>query len=342
MMKTVETVQGPIRAEDLGITLMHEHLFVDRSRLWEDPVGPKKKFARRPVEMDMLGQLRLDPYSNYDNCLLVDIDLACKEVQHFYNKGGSTIVDVTNVGVGRDPVALLEVSRRTNLHIVMGSGYYLHDTIPAHVHHMSIDEIKEEIIKDLTVGVDNTGIKAGIIGEIGIGPNMTDLEVKVLRAAARAQKETGKPLTIHTPGWKRYCHEILDVVEEEGANLEQTILDHMNPSMDDLDYQLSLAKRGCYLEYDMIGIEVFFPGEGQSPSDEDNANAIVRLLDKGVGDKLLLSQDVFLKMFLKTYGGYGYSHILENFVPRLRSKGVSEQEIKTMLVENPRRVFTEK
>lgn len=339
-MKTVETVQGPIPAEKLGITLMHEHLFVDRSRLWEDPIGPKRKFARRPVEIDMLGQLRLDPYSNFDNCLLIDTDLACKEVEHFYNHGGSTIVDVTNIGVGRDPKALLEVSRRTNLNIIMGAGYYLNDTIPAHVKDMSIDAIKEEIIKDLTVGVDDTGIKAGIIGEIGIGPNMTDLEVKVLRGAARAQKETGKTLTIHTPAWKRYCHDILDVVEEEGANLEQTILDHMNPSMDELDYQLSLVKRGCYLEYDMIGIEVLFPGEGQSPSDEDNANAIVRLLEQGVGAKLLLSQDIFLKMFLKTYGGYGYSHILENFVPRLRGKGVSENEVQQLLVDNPRKCLT--
>lgn len=339
-MKTVETVQGPIPATELGITLMHEHLFVDRSRLWEDPIGPKKKLAQRKVEMDMLGQLRLDPYSNYDNCLLIDIDLACKEVQHFYNKGGATIVDVTNIGVGRDPEALLEVSRRTNVQIVMGSGYYLHDTIPTHVHDMSIDAIKDEIVKDLMVGVDDTGIKAGIIGEIGIGPNMTDLEVKVLRAASRAQKETGKALSIHTPAWKRYCHEILDIVEEEGANLEQTILCHMNPSMDDMEYQLSLVERGCYLEYDMIGIEVLFPGEGQSPSDEDNANAIVNLLDKGAVDKVLLSQDIFLKMFLKSYGGYGYSHILENFIPRLRQKGVGELEINKMLIDNPRRSFT--
>ncbi|MRG88144.1 phosphotriesterase family protein [Salinibacillus xinjiangensis] len=336
-MSTVETVQGPIPAEDLGITLMHEHLFVDRTRLWRDPVGPKKKFAQRKVEMDILGQLRLDPYSNYDNTLMIDIDLACKEVKHFFNKGGGTLVDVTNVGVGRDPHALLEVSRRTSLNIVMGAGYYLHPTIPTEVQYMSIDEIKEGIVKDLTVGVDDTGIKAGIIGEIGIGPNMTDLEVKVLRGAARAQKETGKTLTIHTPAWERYCHDILDVVEEEGGNLERTILDHMNPSMDDMDYQSSLVKRGCYIEYDMIGIEVLFPGEGQSPSDEDNANAIVRLLEKGLGNKVLLSQDIFLKMFLKTYGGYGYSHILENFVPRLRKKGVSEQEVQNLLVENPKR-----
>lgn len=334
----VETVNGSKNINELGITLMHEHLFTDRSRLWKDPIGPEKQFANKPVSMDILGELRLRPYSNYDNCIMIDKDLAVREVQYFYNAGGSAIVDVTPVGIGRDPIALKEVSRRTNVHIIMGSGYYLHDTIPEYVEHCSIEEIKESIVKDLTVGVGHTDIKAGIIGEIGVGPDMTDLEIKSLRGAARAQKETGKPLTIHTPGWERHCHRILDIVEEEGGNLEQTILDHMNPSMNELDYQFSLAERGCYLEYDMIGIEVMFP-EGQSPSDEDNANAIVRLLDKGLLDQLLVSQDIFLKMFLKEYGGYGYSHIIENFVPRLKSKGVSEAEIQTLLISNPQRAL---
>ncbi|MBY7144469.1 phosphotriesterase-related protein [Virgibacillus sp. NKC19-3] len=335
----VETVQGPISVEQLGVTLMHEHLFTDRSRLWKDPVGPEKDFAQTKVQLDILGKLRLNPYGNYDNTLMTDKDVASEEVAHFYNQGGNTIVDVSPIGIGRDPKALFEVSRRSNLNIIMGSGFYLHDTIPAYVASMSIDEIKESIIRDLTEGVDNTGIKAGIIGEIGISPSMTDLEVKVLQGAARAQKESGKVLTIHTPGWERYCHRILDIVENEGGNLEQTILDHMNPSMDDMDYQLSLAKRGCYLEYDMIGIEVMFP-EGQSPSDEDNANAIARLLDKGLEKQLLLSQDIFLKMFLKKYGGYGYSHILENFIPRLNQKGIHADEVYRLLIDNPKELFS--
>ncbi|WP_156290961.1 phosphotriesterase family protein [Oceanobacillus salinisoli] len=338
-MTYVETVQGKLSVEDLGITLMHEHLFVDRSRLWEDPIGPKRRFAQSPVQMNMLGQLRLDPYGNYDNALMDDIDLATEEASYFYNRGGATIVDVTNIGIGRDPWALYKVSRRTNLNIIMGSGFYLEPTMPERIKSMTVDEVREEIVQDLTVGVNGTGIKAGIIGEIGVGPDMTDLEMKVLKGAARAQKDTGKILTIHTPGWEKHCHKILDVVEKEGANLEKTILDHMNPSMEDMEYQLALAKRGCYLEYDMIGIEVMFP-EGQSPSDEDNANAIVHLLEKGIGNQLLLSQDIFLKMFLKKYGGYGYSHILENFVPRLKSKGVSDSEINQILVENPKRCFS--
>lgn len=337
-MAFVQTVEGLIDSKELGITLMHEHLYIDRSHLWEEPNGPAKHFANLPVTMDILGRLRLNPYDNKDNGLMVDEEVAVKEAKEFYHFGGGTIVDVTPVALGRDPKALYRLSRRTGLNIIMGCGYYLHNTIPPHVREWSIEEIENDIVTDVEYGVGDTGIKAGIIGEIGIGPDMTDVEVKVLRAAARAQKKTGKVLTIHLPGWERYGHKVLDIVEEEGGAVHKTILDHMNPSMDDFDYQTSLADRGAFLEYDQIGMDLLFP-EGQSPSDDENARAIIRLVEKGYGESLLLSQDVFLKILLKTYGGWGYSHILENFVPRLRKMGVSQQEINMILKDNPRRVF---
>lgn len=337
-MALIQTVQGKIDSKDLGITLMHEHLYIDRSHLWEEPNGPKKHFANQPVTMDILGRLRLDPYGNKDNGLMIDEEIAVKETSEFFLAGGHSIVDVTPVGLGRDPEALARLSKRTGLNIIMGCGFYLENSMPDFMRDWSIEEIEDHILKDLEVGVDGTDIKAGIIGEIGISPNMTALEVKVLRAAARAQKKTGHVLTIHLPGWERYGHDVLDIVEQEGGTVHKTILDHMNPSMDDLEYQTSLAKRGAFLEYDMIGIDFLFP-EGQSPSDEDNARAITRLLEKGYGDSLLLSHDVFLKICLKTFGGWGYSHILENFVPRLKRMGVSQEEIMMILRDNPRRVF---
>lgn len=337
-MATVQTVQGIIDSKELGITLMHEHLYIDRSHLWEEPNGPEKYFANQPVTMNILGKLRLNPYGNKDNCLMVDEEVAVREAKEYYNFGGDTIVDVTPVGLGRDPNALYRLSRRTGLNIIMGCGYYLHNTIPQHVREWTIEEIEDDIVRDLEYGVGETGIKAGIIGEIGIGPEMTELEVKVLRAAARAQKRTGKVLTIHLPGWERYGHKVLDIVEKEGGFIPKTILNHMNPSMDDFDYQTSLADRGTFLEYDQIGMDLLFP-EGQSPSDEENARAIIKLLEKGYGHSLLLSHDVFLKILLKTYGGWGYSHILENFVPRLKKMGVEHKEINMMLVDNPRLVF---
>lgn len=338
-MTAIQTVTGIIDSSQLGITLMHEHFIFDRSLLWKEPIGLEKSFAHQKVEMSILGKLRLNPFSNYDNCILNDEETAIKEVRQFYNRGGNSIVDVTIDGIGRNPKALCRISRATGLNIVMGSGFYIHETHPKRVQEFSIEKIKEEIIIDLTVGVHGTDIKSGIIGEIGIGDNMTDREIKVLRGAARAQKETNAVLSIHLPGKNKYGHQVLDIIEQEGGNLNKTILGHMNHLLESFDYQKSLIKRGAFIEFDMIGMDFWFP-EGQSPSDEQNAKGIVKLIDKGYIKQILLSQDVFMKIMLKKFGGWGYSHILENFIPRLKEKGVNQDEINQLLVTNPQLVFS--
>lgn len=339
---TVMTVRGPIPVEEMGITLMHEHLLIDASSWWKEPAeASRKHLAYQPVHMAILGDLRLDPFVNLDNCRLLDIEVAIAEVSQFRDLGGRTVVDVTPVGSGRDPLALLQISHRTGLHIVMGCGYYLERAHPPHVKRMGVDDIAAEIERDLTEGVAGTGIRAGIIGEIGVSKDFTAEEEKVLRGAARAARRTGVPLTVHLPGWERLGHRVLDVIAEEGASLEHTILCHMNPSLHDFDYQCSLAERGAFLEYDMIGMDYFYADQqAQCPCDEENAQAIKRLLDAGYLGNLLLSQDVFLKMMLTRYGGWGYAHILRNFVPRLKRHGVSDEQINALLVENPRRVFS--
>ena len=206
---------------------------------------------------------------------------------------------------------------------------------------MSAGDIADEIVRDVTEGIENTPVRAGIIGEIGVGIDFTAEERKSLRGAARAAARTQVALTIHMPGWKRRGHEVLDIVAEEGADLKHTILDHMNPSLIDFDYQASLAERGAFLEYDMIGMDYFYADQqAQSPCDEENAAAIKRLVDAGYLHALLLSHDVFLKMMLTCYGGFGYGYIMRHFVPRLRRHGLSGAQIHTLLVENPRRVFS--
>jgi phosphotriesterase-related protein len=160
-----------------------------------------------------------------------------------------------------------------------------------------------------------------------------------LRAAVRAQRATGVPLCVHLPGWLRYGHRVLDVVEEEGGILDATVLCHMNPSHGDPGYQRALADRGAWIEYDMLGMEFYYPGEGQSPSDEENAVAIARLMADGYGDRLLLSHDIFIKTLLRTYGGFGYAHVLTRFADRLERHGVSRDALLGLLTNNPRAVF---
>jgi phosphotriesterase-related protein len=224
----------------------------------------------------------------------------------------------------------------------MGSGFYLEASHPDHVKAMDVDDIARLIIHDVGGGEQQPEIMAGLIGEIGVSKDFTEAERKSLRGAARASRITGVPLSIHLPGWERRGHEVLDLVEAEDADLRHTILCHMNPSHDDLAYQTSLADRGAFLEYDMIGMDYYYADQrAQSPSDEENARAIVRLVEKGYGDRVLLSQDVFLKMMLTRFGGFGYGYILRHFVPRLKRHGLDQATIDLLMKINPRRVFSD-
>ncbi len=338
-MSTVTTVLGPITPEQLGVTLMHEHLLLDATPWFREPEAASlRAVAHQPVSIEVLGLLRHDPFMCRDNCELLDEETATEEVRRFRLAGGETVVDPTCRGIGRDPRALQRIARATGLQVVMGTGYYLQPAHPPHVREMSLEAIAEEITRDVVDGVD--GVRAGIIGEIGISKDFTSEEEKVLRGAARAQHATGVPLEVHLPGWERHGERVLDVVVEEGGDLRRTVLCHMNPSGEDFDYQARLAERGAWLEYDMIGMDYFYADQqAQSPSDEENARALLRLRDAGLLGSVLISQDVFIKIQLVRYGGTGYAHILDHFVLRLRRHGFTEQDIETLLVANPRRVF---
>lgn len=336
------TVTGPVPVADLGVTLMHEHVFLDGASSWKCPCHPDEKaIAEIPVQMDIIGELRMNPYMNRDNVSLDDGDLALSELKRFQALGGHTVVETTNFGIGRNPEGLRRIARMSGLKIIMGTGFYLEHTHPDWLKAMDVDEVTEFLVNDVGGGENQPEIMAGIIGEVGVSQNFTAEERKSLRASARASRITGVPLSIHLPGWERLAHEVLDIVEEEGADLNHTILCHMNPSHNDLPYQRSLAERGAFLEYDMIGMDYYYADQdAQSPSDEENARGIRALVDLGHVDRILLSQDVFLKIMLTRYGGFGYGYILKHFVPRLKRHGLSDETINRMLADNPKTVFS--
>ncbi|RMT39739.1 Aryldialkylphosphatase [Pseudomonas syringae pv. solidagae] len=299
----------------------------------------ERQVIARP-SIELLGELHMNPLVSRDNCQLFDVDLACEELLKYRALGGETVVDPTNLGIGRDPQALQRISRLTGLNIIMGAGFYLEPSHPHYVHERSVEQLAEQIIHDVGGGEEKPEVIAGLIGEIGVSAAFTDDEEKSLRAAARASAATGVPLSVHLPGWERLGHRVLDIVEAEGADLRHTVLCHMNPSHSDPAYQHALAARGAFLEYDMIGMGYYFADEhAQSPSDEENARAIVALIERGFGSQVLLSQDVFLKTMLTRYGGHGYGYLLKHFVPRLRRHGVTGEQLENLLIDNPRRVF---
>lgn len=338
----VMTVLGPLPVEAMGITLMHEHILIDASGKWVAPACcSQRHVGEQKVHIGILGALRMNPLMNRDNCQLFDADLAVEELMKFRELGGQTVVDPTNLGIGRDALALQRIARRTGLNIVMSTGFYLEPSHPAYVRERSVGELAEQLVYEVGGADRKPEVVAGLIGEIGVSAAFTPEEEKSLRAAARASAATRVPLSVHLPGWVRHGHRVLDIVEQEGADLAHTVLCHMNPSHADVEYQHALARRGAWLEYDMIGMDYYYADEdAQSPSDEENARAIRALIDAGFIGRLLLSQDVFLKMMLTRYGGHGYGYILEHFVPRLRRHGVTDAQIETLLVTNPVRVFS--
>lgn len=337
----VMTVAGPIGSGAMGHTLMHEHLQNDCSCWWNPPTDPERQYlVDAPISMELLSELRQDPFVNKHNIVLDDLELAIAEVRKFADVGGQTIVDPTCRGIGRDPHKLRQITAQTGVQVVMGAGYYLASSMPTEVAQLTVDDIADQIVAEALGGVDGTDAKIGLIGEIGVSAEFTAEEEKSLRGAARAQVRCGLPLMVHLPAWFRLGHRVLDIVEEEGAALRHTVLCHMNPSHMDPVYQATLAQRGAFVEFDMIGMDFFYADQGvQCPSDDEVARAITGLAEAGFLDRILLSHDVFIKMMLTRYGGNGYAFVTRHFLPRLQRHGLDPAALETLMVANPRRVF---
>lgn len=342
MQGKVMTVLGPIEPQELGVTLTHEHLLVDL-RVWcEEPQEEEKKaLVYAPVEIANLGAIRRDPLLNQNNCVLDDQGLVIAELSQFKAAGGGSVVDCTNHGLGRMPLALREIAQATGVHIIMGSGYYIGRSHPDNMHERSVDALTDEIEHDLTEGIGNTGVRAGIIGEIGTSFKVRTNEKKVLQAAARAHRRTGAPISVHLLPWKKNGLEVLDILENEGVNLQQVILCHLSPTSDDVTYHTTIAGRGAYVEYDFFGMECYVDSVGQyMGSDMLSIAALKRLIDEGCLQHLLLSHDISMKIQLTRYGGWGYAHLVKHVVPMLHRSGLSKEQITTLMVDNPRQALT--
>ncbi len=338
----VQTVLGLIEPEQMGITTMHEHIFIDfQARYQEPPEASRVRFGREPVSMGNLYDVKRAPFDNIDNLYLLDEQEAIDEVMQFKLAGGSTIVDTTTVGLGRDPRALTRVARITGLHITMGAGYYIQPSHPADMDERSEDAIYAQIVRDIEEGVDGSGIRCGHIGEIGCEQQHPN-EMKVVRAAARAQRSTGAMLNVHQvtlPGGPN-AHRIADEIEKSGGDLRRTVFSHLDVTDLDLAYQESLLERGITLEYDTWGMDSYLASWNlQFPSDRDRLRGVLALIEKGWIDQVVLAQDISLKIMREKYGGWGYGHILKRIVPRFRLEGLSDAQITTLLVDNPRRLL---
>jgi phosphotriesterase-related protein len=339
----VQTVLGPIAAEEIGVTLPHEHLLIDFGVMFAEPAAASDKGrAWAPLGLDNLGWVRQNFNANLDNLRLTDERVARDEILLFKHAGGRTVVDPTPRSLARDPLALARIARATGLNVVMGAGYYVAASHPADMDRRAVDELTREIVADVTVGVGSSGARAGLIGELGCTWPWTDNEKKVVRAGVLAQRETGAPLMIHPGRHPRAPMEIADFVQKAGGDLRRTIMCHICRTIADVGAVIELARTGIWLEYDLFGLENSYYPYNPSfdmPNDGVRMTHVLALIEAGHHDQILMSHDIAYKTALVKYGGYGYHHLLVNVAPRLRAKGLDDAGLRRLLVENPARAF---
>ncbi|MDN3310184.1 hypothetical protein QWJ90_04515 [Microbacterium oryzae] len=341
-MTDVVTVTGAIPSRELGFVLPHEHLLnsIEAGGLVPDPDFPDLFDA--PVTPELAWILRDRPYASRDNCILDDPHAVAVELEHFRALGGSTVIEVTSEGLGRDRAGLADLSQRTGVNIVAGGGWYLDRFHPEITRGDDIDAMTAVLLDDYGRPDEAEGPRSGAIGEIGISPAFTEREERSLRAACRLQREVGLPMWVHLPGFVRHGERALDIIlDDESVDPGAVVLCHVDPSGDDPAYQRSLADRGVWLEFDMIGMPYRFtlPGEGPSPAPHQTAAAIKRLTDAGFGDRLLFSHDLFLKGMLRKNGGNGLAYIPAVFLDRLIDLGIDETVVRAVNTTNVQRLF---
>ena len=333
------TVSGPVEPDQLGFTLMHEHLYLDlRKNHMPDPDTTATQLDAwfAPLRLSNLHLARRG-LPLVDNYILSSEPDAIAEVSDFAKLGGGTLVDVTSNGLRRDIPAIARAAQAAGINIVLGSGWYQKLFHPEDMDDHTTESLTDEIVHDITFGIGDTGVRSGIIGEIGVnGDPITPNEVKNIRAAARASIATGTAISFHSPPLKDEKRAVLDIVEEEGADLTRVILGHSCHIADDLPYMLGLLERGVCIQFDTLGVV----RTTETGRDHMVATAIPQLIDAGYADRILLSQDVCWKMHLKKYGGAGYTYIQETFLPYLKTLGVNDSDIHRIMVENSRRLLT--
>lgn len=304
MAKRVRTVLGDIPPGELGLTLPHEHLFTF------PPVG---------VSPDL--DLRLDSYEN-----------ALREVELFKAGGGSAIAEVSTPGYGRNVGSIQKISRLTGVHIICATGFIKESYFPREFFSLTEAELAERFIREVEEGIDQTGIRAGVI-KIGASHNIfTEAEQKAARAACKAHLETGAPMTTHTTGGTMVLN-IIELIESEGVNLENLIIGHLDNNTLYPGYILMIARSGVYVQLDNIGKIKYY-------SDDQRIDVLNQLIGKGYVNKILLSGDQGRRSYLKSYGGGpGFEHLQKGFIPLMRKKGITEENIRQITVENPKNIF---
>ena len=297
----IRTVLGDINKQDLGITLAHEHFILD------------------------LTHVRKDDYS-----FINDVNEVIPEIKKMMDQGVNSTIEVSTIDMYRDVNKLKEISQKTKLNIVCSTGFYLDPYHPDWLTNASNEEVAQVYIDELTKGIDNTDIKAGIIAEIASSPKeFVGQEKKILIAAGMASKQTGSAISTHTGRFTAI--ETIETLLKQEVNPDKIIIGHQD-LIDDYDYHLSLLKYGVNIAFDTCGKSAYM-------KDEIRAKNIIKLIEAGYEDHLVLSNDVSRRTYFTSLGGPGYLAVMGIVVPLMKEYGLNDKYINKLLIDNPARIL---
>jgi phosphotriesterase-related protein len=315
----LNTARGAIDTSDLGVTLMHEHVFIlspDITNNYPEVWGDEAK--REDEAIARLNELK--------------------------SRGVDSIVDLTVIGMGRYIPRIARIATATDINIVVATGVYTYNDVPMYFHFTGPggalgdgEPMVDMFVRDIEHGIADTGIKAAILKCATDEPGVTPGVERVLRAVAKAHRRTGVPISTHTHAATRRGLEQQRIFAEEGVDLSRVVIGHSGDTTD-LDYLEELIGNGSYIGMDRFGVDVYLPFE-------DRVNTVARMCERGHADKMVLSHDAACFMdwvpeeLLPALPNWHYLHIHNDVIPALKDRGVTNEQLTTMLVDNPRKIF---
>lgn len=319
-MAPVNTVRGAIDSAQLGVTLMHEHVFVLSAEIMQNFPGPWGDEEKRVADaITRLNQLKA--------------------------RGVDSIVDLTVIGLGRYIPRIQRVAAETQINIVAATGVYTYNDVPMYFHFQGPgtelggpEMMVDMFVKDIEEGIAGTSVRAAILKCATDRPGVTPGVERVLRAVAQAHLRTGVPISTHTHAVTERGLEQQRIFQEEGVDLTRVVIGHSGDTTD-IAYLEKLIANGSYIGMDRFGIDVLLPFE-------DRVNTVAKMCELGYADRMVLSQDAACfndwlpEAALPTVlPNWHYMHIHNDVIPALKQRGVTDGQIETMLVDNPRRIF---
>lgn len=340
----MQTVLGETDPNDLGRTLTHEHLALLFDTFYVPPPNHLKRFLDEKIELRNYGYLKQYPYSNLYNLTYNDedtMDAVLEDVKFFRECNGGTIVENSNYGLKRDIPLMKRVSEETGVNIVAGTGYYVAATQNASDLRLSREEMYNVMLKEMTIGCEESpDMRTGFIGEVGSTWPIEDFERRAILATGELQAQLKCPVSFHPGRNSEAPFEIMRLYQEAGGDAQKAILSHLDRTIpDELGLLEFSDETKCYCQFDLFGIECSFYQLNPSVdmlSDAQRMDRVKLLRDDKKLNRVLLSHDIHTKHRLMKFGGHGFSHILNNVLPKMLLKGFTSEEVDVLTIDNPR------